>query len=204
MPTAGYAVHGEVAVITLENPPVNTLAHGVRKGIAEGLDKAAWRPEREGDRAHRRGERVLRRRRDPRVQHAGGDGDAAPARGDRDARREHEAGDRRDPQGRDGRRARARARLPLPDRRAGRAARAARGEARDPARRRRHAAPAARDRRQGGARHDHLRQPDRLRQGAAPVSSTRSLRATSCRRRWHSPGKVVAEKRPCAACATRR
>ena len=44
MPTAGYAVHGEVAVITLENPPVNTLAHGVRKGIAEGLDKALGDP----------------------------------------------------------------------------------------------------------------------------------------------------------------
>src|SRR5262245_29403529 len=40
MPTAGYAVHGEVAVITLDNPPLNTLAHGVRKGIAEGLEKA--------------------------------------------------------------------------------------------------------------------------------------------------------------------
>jgi 3-hydroxyacyl-CoA dehydrogenase len=40
MPTAGYAVDGELAVITLENPPVNTLAHGVRTGIAEGLAKA--------------------------------------------------------------------------------------------------------------------------------------------------------------------
>jgi 3-hydroxyacyl-CoA dehydrogenase len=40
MSTAGYAIHGDVAVITLENPPVNTLAHGVRKGIAEGLEKA--------------------------------------------------------------------------------------------------------------------------------------------------------------------
>jgi 3-hydroxyacyl-CoA dehydrogenase len=40
MPTAGYAVDGDVAVITLENPPVNTLAHGVRKGIADGLEKA--------------------------------------------------------------------------------------------------------------------------------------------------------------------
>jgi 3-hydroxyacyl-CoA dehydrogenase len=44
MPTAGYAVHGEVAVITLDNPPVNTLAHGVRKGIAEGLEKALGDP----------------------------------------------------------------------------------------------------------------------------------------------------------------
>jgi len=40
MTTAGYAVDGEVAVVTLENPPVNTLAHGVRKGIADGLAKA--------------------------------------------------------------------------------------------------------------------------------------------------------------------
>ena len=44
MPTAGYAVHGEVAVVTLDNPPVNTLAHGVRKGIAEGLEKALGDP----------------------------------------------------------------------------------------------------------------------------------------------------------------
>ena len=44
MPTATYAVHGEIAVITLENPPVNTLAHGVRKGIAEGLEKALGDP----------------------------------------------------------------------------------------------------------------------------------------------------------------
>ncbi len=44
MPTAGYAVHGEIAVVTLENPPVNTLAHGVRKGIAEGLEKALADP----------------------------------------------------------------------------------------------------------------------------------------------------------------
>ena len=40
MPTAGYAVDGDIAVITLDNPPVNTLAHDVRKGIAAGLDKA--------------------------------------------------------------------------------------------------------------------------------------------------------------------
>jgi 3-hydroxyacyl-CoA dehydrogenase len=44
MPTAGYAVHGDIAVVTLENPPVNTLAHGVRKGIAEGLEKALADP----------------------------------------------------------------------------------------------------------------------------------------------------------------
>ena len=40
MATATYAVDGDLAVITLDNPPVNTLAHAVRKGIAEGLEKA--------------------------------------------------------------------------------------------------------------------------------------------------------------------
>jgi len=44
MPATGYAVDGEIAVVTLENPPVNTLAHGVRKGIADGLAKALADP----------------------------------------------------------------------------------------------------------------------------------------------------------------
>ena len=44
MATASYAVHGDAAVVTLENPPVNTLAHGVRKGIADGLAKALADP----------------------------------------------------------------------------------------------------------------------------------------------------------------
>ncbi len=44
MAAAGYAVHGDIAVVTLENPPVNTLAHGVRKGIADGLARALADP----------------------------------------------------------------------------------------------------------------------------------------------------------------
>jgi 3-hydroxyacyl-CoA dehydrogenase len=44
MATASYTVHGDVAVVTLENPPVNTLAHGTRQGIAEGLAKALADP----------------------------------------------------------------------------------------------------------------------------------------------------------------
>jgi len=35
-----YQIQGSVAVITLDNPPVNGLGHAVRTGIAEGLDKA--------------------------------------------------------------------------------------------------------------------------------------------------------------------
>ena len=40
-PSAAYAVHGDVAVITLDNPPVNTLAHALRKSVAAGLERAA-------------------------------------------------------------------------------------------------------------------------------------------------------------------
>ena len=39
--SATYEVRGKVAVITLDNPPVNGLGYETRKGIADGLDKAA-------------------------------------------------------------------------------------------------------------------------------------------------------------------
>ena len=41
MASADYTSHGDVAVITLNNPPVNALALGVRKDVAEGLERAA-------------------------------------------------------------------------------------------------------------------------------------------------------------------
>ncbi len=42
--TAEYKVHGDVAVITMNNPPVNGLGHATRLGITTGLDKAATDP----------------------------------------------------------------------------------------------------------------------------------------------------------------
>jgi 3-hydroxyacyl-CoA dehydrogenase len=36
----GYALHGPVAVITLDNPPVNGMNHALRTRIVEGLDRA--------------------------------------------------------------------------------------------------------------------------------------------------------------------
>lgn len=39
--TAEYKVHGNVAVITLNNPPVNGLGFATRQGVAQGLE-AAW------------------------------------------------------------------------------------------------------------------------------------------------------------------
>ncbi|NMM79649.1 3-hydroxyacyl-CoA dehydrogenase [Acidovorax sp. SRB_14] len=38
--TAEYQVHGDVAVITLANPPVNGLGLSTRQGIVDGLDRA--------------------------------------------------------------------------------------------------------------------------------------------------------------------
>jgi 3-hydroxyacyl-CoA dehydrogenase len=38
--TADYKVHGDVAVITMNRPPVNGLGFATRKGITEGLERA--------------------------------------------------------------------------------------------------------------------------------------------------------------------
>src|SRR3990172_11787170 len=40
MSSADYSLHGNVAVITLNNPPVNGLGHELRTGIMAGLDAA--------------------------------------------------------------------------------------------------------------------------------------------------------------------
>ncbi|GAA6140359.1 3-hydroxyacyl-CoA dehydrogenase NAD-binding domain-containing protein [Hydrogenophaga sp. 5NK40-0174] len=38
--TAEYKVHGDVAVITMTNPPVNGLGYSTRRGIVDGLEQA--------------------------------------------------------------------------------------------------------------------------------------------------------------------
>ena len=38
--STSYAVHGPVAVVTLNNPPVNSLGHALRSGIVE---EPGWR-----------------------------------------------------------------------------------------------------------------------------------------------------------------
>ena len=38
--SANYELRGNVAVITLDNPPVNGLGFDTRKGVTDGLDKA--------------------------------------------------------------------------------------------------------------------------------------------------------------------
>ena len=38
--TAEYKVHGDVAVITMNNPPVNGLGYATRVAITQGVDQA--------------------------------------------------------------------------------------------------------------------------------------------------------------------
>ncbi|HZT56880.1 MAG TPA: enoyl-CoA hydratase/isomerase family protein, partial [Burkholderiaceae bacterium] len=42
--SATYELHGPVAVITLNNPPVNGLGHATRLGIVQGLERAQADP----------------------------------------------------------------------------------------------------------------------------------------------------------------
>jgi 3-hydroxyacyl-CoA dehydrogenase len=42
--TASYEVRGPVAVVTLNNPPVNGLGYDTRRGIADGIDRANTDP----------------------------------------------------------------------------------------------------------------------------------------------------------------
>ena len=42
--TAEYKVHGDVAVITMNNPPVNGLGHATRLGLTRGMEQAAADP----------------------------------------------------------------------------------------------------------------------------------------------------------------
>ena len=43
--STSYAVHGPVAVVTLNNPPVNGLGHALRSGIVAALDQALADPQ---------------------------------------------------------------------------------------------------------------------------------------------------------------
>ena len=38
--SASYELHGPVAVITLNNPPVNGLGYETRRAVADGIDRA--------------------------------------------------------------------------------------------------------------------------------------------------------------------
>ena len=179
---------GGVAIVTIDNPPVNALKHEVRAGLVEAFEQ-------------RRGRR---RPSAPSCSPAPGAPSSAgaditefgkPPRSPGAARRRsraieaigkpvvaalHGTAARR--------RLRAGARLPLPRRGAGHPRRAARSEARPPAGRRRHAAPAAPHRAgAGAAAHRHRRADRRVEEARPRASSTRSSKATWSRAPSPSP-----------------
>jgi 3-hydroxyacyl-CoA dehydrogenase len=41
MSQARYTQQGEIAIITMDNPPVNGLGHGLRTGLVDGFNRAA-------------------------------------------------------------------------------------------------------------------------------------------------------------------
>ena len=177
-----YEVHDSVAVIALDNPPVNGLGHATRTGVVGGRRAGECRSRRRRHRAHRRRQAVLGRRRHPRIQHAQIDGGADAGHGDSHGRGERQAGDRRDRRDVHGRRPGARAGLPLARGEAGRRDRVAGGEARHPARRRRDAAAAARGRGRDGAADDRQRRERRRRR----IARQQDLR---CHHRRRAPGR---------------
>ena len=168
---------GDVAVITIDNPPVNALRHAVRLGLKETLAKA------EAD----AGTRAVVIACAGRTFVAGADitefGKPMQPPGLREVAARHrghvEAGGRGHPRHRARRRAGAGARLPLPRRRSQRALRVAGSEARHPARRRRHATAAARDRARGSAAHDRHRRDDPGQEGAGARPHRRDRREGS-------------------------
>ena len=65
--SASYEVRGNVAVITLDNPPVNGLGYDTRREFAAGVERAMADAAVHGHRHHRRRQGLLGRRRHPRV-----------------------------------------------------------------------------------------------------------------------------------------
>ena len=182
---APYELRGSVAVITLNNPPVNGLSHARALQIVAGIDAARADPNVAGDRPDRRRARLLRRRRHQGVRHPEGFAEphlptvidasrTAPSRWSRRSAVRCMGGGLELALGCHYRVAAAGAQIALPEVKLG-----------HPARRRRHAAPAARDRRGGGAQHDRVRR-DRAgrRSSRARRCSTRWSTATCSPRRW--------------------
>ena len=60
---ASYAVRGDVAVITLDNPPVNGLGYDTRREFSAGVERAMADAAVKRDRHHRRRQGLLGRRR---------------------------------------------------------------------------------------------------------------------------------------------
>ena len=70
---ARYELNGRLAVITLDNPPVNGLGHATRADVLAGIDRATDDAALRRHRHHRSGRALFRRRGHPRIQYAQGE-----------------------------------------------------------------------------------------------------------------------------------
>ena len=198
-----FEVEDGIGVITVDNPPVNALGPGVREGIIDA------RRARATPIPHVKAMVLIGAGRSfiagADIRQFGKPRSAATARRSTDVLDDSaEAGRRGDPRLCAGRRARARARLPLPDRRAERQGRPARGADRHPAGRRRHAAPAAADRPEGGDGDDRERPPRAGGRGEEARHHRRDRgRKGPARRGDPLCAKASPTNARCRACATR-
>ena len=187
---------GDIAVLTINSPPVNALSADVRDGLRDGVGQAAADPAVKAivlicaGRTFIAGADISEFGKPPEGRHA------CPKC--KPQSRTPEAGHRRHARHGARRRLRGRAGLPLPRRRALGQIWPAGDQARPHSRRRRHAAPAAPDRRREGARRHPVGNAVRRRAGARNgASSTRSPRRASCARaRSPSPARSSTEKVP--------
>ena len=177
-----YESQGTVAVITLDNPPVNGLGHATRAGVVSGIERANADPAIDiivltGAGKAFSGGADIREFNTPKST-------AEPTLSAviRTVEASRKAGRRSHRRRVHGRRPRAGAGLPLSRRAPGRGHRAARGEARDPAWRGRHAAAAARRRRREGAADDRER-------GERPRGGVARHPAFRCDRRRRPHGR---------------
>ena len=179
--------HGDIAVIVVDSPPVNTITAAARAGMTDAMKQVAADASVRAVLLRTARQQLLHRRRHQRVLRAAQGGGIPRAVG---ALREPEgADDRRHARLGDRRRARAGAGLPLPHRDTDGEVHAARGHAGHHSRRRRHPAAAAAHRARQCAAHDLRRQAGRRAQGARARAHRRHHRRRLRRR---------------ARCATRR
>ena len=192
---ADLAIEGDVALVTINSPPVNALSQAVRDGLKRGVEAA------DADGAVKAIVIIC----DGRTFIAGADisefgkppAAAPPSRGAGRNRERVEAGDRRAARHGARRRVRGRADRALPRRRPVGQMRPAGDQARPHPRRRRHAAAAAARRRREGAGRDSVRERRsaraRPRNGAWSTSSPR--KASCANPRSPSPGASSPRRR---------
>ncbi len=72
--TTHYERRGNVAVLQIDNPPVNGLGHATRKSLIDGLGRALRDDDVRSRRDHRHRQSIFRRRRHQGIQYAGGIG----------------------------------------------------------------------------------------------------------------------------------